>query len=292
MFQPGALRDLVKQRTAEALAAGELKPIVTRSEYIDEDGVRFLVRIVSGGKPKLPPSGTPGAATSPFLNRDDALQVAEVSPTHVCRLNRYPVVEDHTLIVTRQFEDQQAPLNAGDFHALWTCMNEYEAMAFYNGGPAAGASQSHKHLQMVPLPLAPAGPRIPLEPLIAQAKFSSAIGESPRLPFRHGVARLDPQSVEEPAQAAQASLALYRELLSHAGIDPHASALEAYNLLATREWMLIVPRVREWFDSVSLNGLAFAGTLLVKSEEQFALLRNRGAMAALQSVAGQQRTRP
>jgi ATP adenylyltransferase len=286
MFPRGALRDLVKRRTAEALAAGELKPIATRSEYLDEDGVRFLVRVLSGEKPKRPAASAAGAASSPFLAQDDALWVADVSPSHVCRLNRYPVVEDHLLIVTRRYEDQQSPLNAGDFHALWTCLREYEALAFYNGGPEAGASQSHKHLQLVPLPLTPAGPRVPLEPFIAEARFCSHVGPSPRLPFRHAVARLEPKWWEQPGQAAEASLALYRQLLSRVGVNPEAPRLEPYNLLATRDWMLIVPRVQERFDSISLNALAFAGTLLVKTEEQLTLLKRRGAMAALRRVAG------
>jgi ATP adenylyltransferase len=284
MFQRGALKDLVKRRTAEALAAGALKPIATRSEYLDEDGVRFLVRILSGEKPKLPAASAAGAAASPFLAQDDALGVADASSSHVCRLNRYPVVEDHLLIVTRRYEDQQSALNVDDFHALWTCMREYEALAFYNGGPAAGASQLHKHLQMVPLPLTPAGPRIPLEPLITEGKFCGPIGQSPRLPFRHAVARLDPGRWEQPLHAAEASLALYRQLLSRVGVNPDAPCLDAYNLLATREWMLIVPRLQERFDSISLNALAFAGTLLVKNEEQLTLLKRRGAMTVLRTV--------
>jgi len=40
---------------------------------------------------------------------------------------------------------------------------------FYNAGRVAGASQARKHLQLVPLPLAPEVPApTPLEPLITR----------------------------------------------------------------------------------------------------------------------------
>jgi ATP adenylyltransferase len=59
----------------------------------------------------------------------------------------------------------------------------------------------------------------------------------------------------------------------------------AYNLLLTRQWMLLVPRSRERFESISLNALAFAGALLVRDERQMAALKKHGPMSALKHVA-------
>jgi ATP adenylyltransferase len=284
MLESGTLWRLVKQRTAAALAAGELQPIVTRSQFIEDAGAGFLVRVISDQKGTAPSRGAPGEQSSPFLKHDDALFVCDVSQSHVARLNRFPVVENHLLIVTRGYENQESLLGREDFEALWMCMREYGSLGFYNGGPAAGASQSHKHLQMIPLPLAAEGPDVPLAPLIAANEIAGPLGRSRRLPFRHVVARLDPASVSDPAACAAASLALYGEMLRQVGLDPQAARLAPYNLLVTREWMLLVPRVRESFESISLNALAFAGALLVKNEKQLASLKHHGPLAALRAV--------
>ena len=44
------------------------------------------------------------------------------------------------------------------------------ALAFFNSGKVSGASQAHKHIQVVPLPLGDdASHRLPFEPVVRQA---------------------------------------------------------------------------------------------------------------------------
>ena len=117
--------------------------------------------------------------------------MADISDTHAAILNKFNVLEHHLLIITRDFEDQETLLTLRDFQALWTCMSEYNGLGFYNGGVAAGASQPHKHLQLVPLPLAPEGPQVPIEPLLAAAEFDGALGTVPAFPFLHVFARIE-----------------------------------------------------------------------------------------------------
>ena len=59
-----------------------------------------------------------------------------------------------------------------------------------------------------------------------------------------------------------------------------------YNLLLARDWMWLVPRRRESFDGVSINGLGFAGALLVPDRTAGERLRGAGPGHALESVAG------
>ena len=62
-----------------------------------------------------------------------------------------------------------------------------DGLAFYNAGQVAGASQRHKHLQLVPA-LGPHGLRAPVEGLMA----GTEPGETQlTLPFRHAFVRLD-----------------------------------------------------------------------------------------------------
>jgi ATP adenylyltransferase len=66
--------------------------------------------------------------------------------------------------------------------------------------------------------------------------------------------------------------------------EVHQSA--PYNLLVAGEWMLLVPRVEEFFRGVSVNALGFAGSLFVKDREQLEVIRTAGPMRMLQAVAG------
>ena len=217
------------------------------------------------------------------------MYVADASDTHICLLNKFNVVDRHLLIVTREFEHQQSPLNLADFDALLRCMAEYDSLGFYNGGTISGASQPHKHLQLVPLPISPEGPRIPIEPLLDAAGFRESIGRADGLPFPHALARFDHRSAVSLANAAETAHSLYSQMKDVIGLAPDAANSDRiasdYNLLITREWMLLVPRIRERFESISLNALAFAGALLVRTEREMESLKRHGPMSALEHVA-------
>ena len=298
MFETGSLWHKVVWATDRALACGALEPIPTSFEFVEDGGVRFLVRIVTrlAHKPRAPMESDTDSSRrpNPFLPYDPAMFVADVSQTHVALLNKFNVLEHHVLIVTRAFEHQQSPLNLADFEALWKCMAEYESLGFYNSGTAAGASQPHKHLQLVPLPLAASGPPVPIEALLRPASLPGEIAQVPVLPFAHMVAPLAPRLAERPHQAARTSFDQYRAMLDRLGFvarrqDGQDRITAPYNLLLTRQWMLLVPRIRERFHSISLNALAFAGALLVRNEEELGRLKIRGPMAALVHTAGRPR---
>lgn len=281
MTKPGsdAFSATVDRVTAAALRSGALQSIATEQRWIEQDGVRFLVRKVSNLARKH--LAKPDKAVNPFLPYDPALFVAVISDTHVCLLNKFNVIDRHLLIVTRTFEDQEALLSAADFEALSICMAEIDGLGFYNGGIVAGASQPHKHLQLVPLPMAAEGPRVPIEPLLAAAGSVGTAGRVPGLPFRHAFARLgEAETIHER----------YRALLAATGIEPVAAGGEVrqsapYNLLLTREWMLLVPRSRECFETISVNALGFAGSLFVRDAEQMKTIEDHGPMTVLRRVA-------
>ena len=219
---------------------------------------------------------------------EQALFVADVSETHVAILNKFNVVDRHLLIVTREFEQQRALLTLRDFEAWWRCMSEYESLGFYNGGAEAGASQPHKHLQLVPLPLAPQGPPVPIAPLLARFRGPAGSGTIPGFDFIHSFAVLDAAATGR--DAARQAFERYAALLGQVGLRPpsgRGADLQSgpYCLVATREWLLLVPRSREFFDSISINALGFAGALLVRNEEQLRALRAAGPLAALRETA-------
>ncbi|MDH4230727.1 MAG: DUF4922 domain-containing protein [Nitrospirota bacterium] len=295
-IQKGRLWQQVVRVTEHALQTGALIPVPTEYEFIGDSGIRFFVRILSAlqrkdeaRKQQEKASTESGKQINPFLPYEKELFVSHISETHAAILNKFNVLEHHLLIVTRHFEDQEMLLTLEDFGALWSCMVEYPGLGFYNGGEAAGASQRHKHLQMVPLPIASVGPEIPIEPLLSKAVFEGGFGTVPAFPFLHVFTRFDPEIVES-SSAAEKSFDLYGEMLQRAGMTaPVREGLQRqsrpYCLLVTRKWMLLVPRSREFFESISINSLGFAGALLVRNEEQLALVKKCGPMAVLREVA-------
>jgi sulfate adenylyltransferase (ADP) / ATP adenylyltransferase len=270
-----------RARARDALASGALEPIPTRCEHVAEAGVDFQVRVMGPRDPKRASASAAAARSNPFAPYERALFVADVPPNHVCLLNKYPAFEDHLLLVTRDFEAQQTPLSARDFAALWACMTQVDALGFYNSGPVAGASQAHRHLQLVPLPLG-AGPLpTPIDPLLAEARFDAGLGRLARLPVLHAFARLRDFALRAPSEAARALHALYCAMLRAFGAE---GGEHPYNLLLTREWMLLVPRTHESWLGIPVNALAYAGALLVRDEAQLEALRRTGPMQVLRGA--------
>jgi ATP adenylyltransferase len=181
------------------------------------------------------------------------------------------------LIITRAFEPQESLLTLEDFTAMWACLAEFDGLVFYNGGKLAGASQPHKHLQIVPF----AETDIPISPLVKAAKLDNSLGTIPEFPFVHALTNIN------LGESAEITFKKYHTLLQTLGINPLENNIQsgAYNLLMTREWMLIVPRKFEEFESISVNSLGFAGALLVKNQQQMQLLKNISPINLLNHVA-------
>ena len=295
-LQPGTLWPAILRQTEHALGCGALRPIETIQTLIEEGGVRFLVREVSSltrkEKVRQAPKHNAGArsALNPFLPYDPDLFVADISDTHVALLNKFNVIDHHLLIVTRSFKSQEALLDLADFAALVACMAEYDGLGFYNGGVEAGASQLHKHLQIVPLPLGESGPSVPIESVLESACMDDAIdGTVPGLPFRHAFAHLELASADS-GHAAQAAFDCYHALLGAIGLraievngELHTSA--PYNLLVAPRWILLVPRSSERVEGISVNALGFAGSLFVRDAAQMDVIKRLGPMTVLQRVA-------
>jgi ATP adenylyltransferase len=285
------------QQSRRALESGALQPIPTEHEVVEEGGVGFLVRRLAqlGRKQRAreeqaQTAAATGEVPNPFLPYDEAMFVAEISDSHVALLNKFNVVDRHLLLVTRRFEEQDSLLTATDFDALWRCMTEYDSLGFYNAGAIAGASQRHKHLQLVPLPLAPRLPAVPTQILLDRARYSGASGRSPDLPFVHALGRVDPGWLGAASGAGAESRERYLALLRAVGLlgdtGPESRRWpDPYNLLVTRDWMLVVPRSRESCRSISINALGFAGSLLVWNREQLEAVKAVGPLRMLAHVA-------
>jgi len=282
-LQPDSdLARLLANCTDKALQSGALQPIRTEQTTVEEAGIRFSVRWVSSLARK---DAARVAAVSkrdpdfdPFLPPEPELTAAALGERHLAVLNKYPVIANHLLIITRAFEAQTAPLTAGDFAALAQVQGPLGGLGFYNGGTEAGASQAHKHLQWVP---APAG----LDAFAAhlpQCRPSES-GTAKVFDWAHCFIRL-------PASAWQAGDAgrTLRQCFVHAcellGLPCEVEAMAPYNLLLTHEWLLLIPRKAEKWREISVNALGYSGSLFVRRPEQIDELRAAGPFAVLRGV--------
>ena len=289
-LEPGTLWACTRERSRPALARGALAPIDTEEHAVPEAGIPFSVRRISTLKQKGEAlEAQERSGVNPFLPPDPDLVVAGLSDTHLAVLNRFPVMRHHLLVLTREFEHQALPLTAADLHALARCLVEIDGFAFYNSSPEAGASQPHRHLQLIPFPLGHGPEPTPIERALAPVLQDPGRGALPAFPFRHAITPLPEAAWEDPGEVRHAAEALhlgYRALASRVGLALAAGRPTApYNLLATRRWMMLVPRRREHVEGVSVNALGFAGSFLVEDREGLEVVRRRGPIAALRAVA-------
>lgn len=287
LLTPDQLWPVVRRQSHHALETGALVPMSTSVQGLKDQGLRFAVRRVERIAHKdaaAPSAQNPVDPFAPPYEPD--LYLGEVSNTHVALLNKFNVLEDHLLLVTREYEPQTRLLEESDFRAMLRALAGTEGLAFYNGGTQAGASQSHKHLQVVPLPLAEAVPRIPFIPFFKRAATGGGPVQSPELPFVHAAVPMPAGWPDAPDPAAPIVTGLYRLLWRELGHTLTGSEQPVpYNLLATRDWLWLVPRRREKYQGIAVNALGFAGSLLVRDAAMHRQLEAIGPLRVLTEVS-------
>lgn len=285
---PGHLLAAVEHTTQSALAAGALIPFEIAGEAVQGDEWPWRIEWASSLARKdqagIPKPGAKPAAFNPFLPYDPALFVAGLGQDHVLLINKFPVIFGHVLVVTRDDAEQQARLTRADFDALALAMNEIPGLAFFNGGVDAGASLRHRHLQIAPFP-APL-----MERLMPSVVPAAAPQQLLQLPFRHALLRF---TSPWPQQAEAAGARLYDAYERNLAFCDMAAdddgLLPPYNLLATQDWMLMVPRRRETWEtpdgqSVSLNAMSFSGSIFVRDPALIPPVKAAGLMRLLSHV--------
>lgn len=278
------LLERTDQVIARARASGALQPIRTEQTWLEDGGLRFAVRWVSSlalkDRARVDTVTRRQPGFNPFLPPEPELGVAQIGARHLIVLNKFPVIDRHLLIVTRHFEDQRAPLTRADFEALGAVIARHGGLGFYNGGRAAGASQAHKHLQWVPEHTTRFDDFLPVQRLGAAA--------NPALPWAHAFVGLDEDGealATLSGETAGARIeAAFRLACRTLGLAADADPMPPYNLLVTRRALLLVPRREEKWKDVSVNSLAYAGSLFVREFEQIERLRQAGPLAVIAAV--------
>lgn len=241
---------------------GHLLSIPNEFQIVEDGGVPFVVRYAPQLIEKIKASKAP-KRDNPFLPPEPELTVGPIGDKHQLILNKFNVLECHGLIVTNEFVEQTDQLALDDFAAVSQVLTDTDGLIFYNGGERAGASQRHRHFQIVPKDMG-AGV-LPIQQRIE----SLAHPERQALfPFQYRFFALPDWS---PETLFDAWLKL-------------EFAWQPYNLLISQQWMLVVPRHQESVHGISMNSLAFAGALLAKNQQEMDIILSTGPIALLQQV--------
>ena len=262
-----------REVSEQARRGGALVPLDTR--VLALPGVEpFVVRQLLSSAPRHLRQG--GPRPNPFLPWDRPLQVELIEPGHVLLLNKYPVQEAHLLVITRDWRPQGGWIDISDWQAVVQVSQDTGGLWFFNSGARSGASQPHRHLQLLPRrqgePSCPLAPRFLAQLAGAEAAWNWAYRLS---------RRTDPCGGSDLA-------ALYGAHALALGLgDPRLDGepRHPYNLLFDDQWFLTVRRIREHGAGFSVNALGFAGFLLSTEGSDTGWLEAHGPWSLLEHVA-------
>ncbi|KAI3394485.1 hypothetical protein diail_2619 [Diaporthe ilicicola] len=307
---PPNLPELVRAKFNTAKANGDVNFYPTQVAVLKPGSVPFQLRFSPSlaNKPKGAPQPSPSNGPekeakpfNPFENPPPTALISELQPSHRLVLNKFAVVPEHFLLVTRAFKRQTDLLGADDLAAAHACARAYhdenggrrqELFVFFNSGEHSGASQPHRHLQLLPVGRMREGLGDGAGwTVLADRLVEGGEGPGARLPFATSAETIAPDVSPEALRAAY--VRLYREACRAAGLDDEdlgdlsagdVPARISYNLAMTRTSLVVCPRLAEGdvvrdrdgqeVGRLALNGTVLAGTALVKSEKEWDALRD------------------
>ncbi|KAG8416366.1 hypothetical protein J3458_006958 [Metarhizium acridum] len=307
---PSNLPSLIKTTFAKALSGGDLHYFPTKVTILPVNSVPFQLRFspALANKPKPPQDAslTPKKPFDPFANPPPALYIADVGPSHYLVLNKFAIVPEHFILATKEFKQQTDVLEEADLEATLACMEAFESedegedgglFAFFNCGEHSGASQPHRHIQLLPIDRMRDG----LESENGHHPWNvladgEHLEETPFVVFSEPIT-----PGMSGAEVYSVYLRLYGQACKAIGErnGAHAPAVQvtagapsqiSYNMAMTKSRLVICPRLAEGgpvrgrngedMGRLALNGTLLAGTALVKNEAEWDALRENPACLA------------
>ena len=241
---------------------GSLIPLKTK--IISYNGIQyneFVVRKLISEEPKNIKPSFP--KKNPFSPWDENLEISFINNKHVLILNKYPVQIGHMLLITKKWEPQTGWLTKSDFNALTLVDTDTKGLWFYNSGKEAGASQEHRHLQLLPRDRNQQYcPR--------DSWFEDRLDNEYNDVYKKSIfiKRRDTDLYN-----------IYKELCKESLIgnpDLDSIPFSSYNLLISNRWVSVIRRMNDIIYGFNLNALAFAGYLLVTEQSNINKLEEIG----------------
>ncbi|WP_116473104.1 DUF4922 domain-containing protein [Zobellella maritima] len=255
--------ELGRQVATRAKDSGALCSVPTRVFTHQERGLTFLIHLLDG--PLHKPHARGQNHRDPFASPDPELLVAQY-PHYSLLLNKFNVLSCHLLLITRDLHPQDGSLTEQDFAAFWPLLCAHGAIGFYNGGPDAGASQPHRHFQLLP------------------GQFDTGLSGPPINPADADTRQLlSPHSVWLELSAGDDShkvYAAYRLACRQLKLVP----TDPFNLILLPEGLWVIPRSCRRV-ATEINALAFLGSLFAVDRQQLDDIRRSGVVNILRQAS-------
>jgi len=130
--------------------------------FVYQNGIKYLIKYLEKDELKNKPvlladhskTNTDSKVFDPFEPPFKDGQVIEENfwdlGTHRIFFSKFAIMDEHILLVTRDFESQYTHLTFDDIKNSIILMTAMEGVVIFNGGKKSGASQIRKHLQCIP----------------------------------------------------------------------------------------------------------------------------------------------
>ncbi len=256
------------QKTKISINSKSLFPLqttdITKNLYKGND---FIIRELDITKFKK--NTLIGPKINPFKPWDKILEIDSIGNGHQLILNKYPVQLGHVLLITNEWKEQNGWLDIKDWEAIKEVNKDTSGLWFFNSGPLAGASQPHRHIQLLR--------RDPSELSCPREKWILALNNlnyknekfSKNIILKKFSKSLNEENIYE----------IYKDLSYNLGLgDPRNDKKPKYpyNLIFTDKWMIIIKRKTDNLFGISINALGFAGYILVTENSDIKYLRELG----------------
>jgi ATP adenylyltransferase len=273
------LHKLALRRSQDALENGALRPLSTDIETWAGSGEGgFEIRHLVGAPPRHLRAA--GPKPNPFRPWDQRLELTRVGREHVLILNKYPVQLGHMLLISQSWQPQMGWLSLMDWTAVCQVNQDTGGLWFFNSGPQAGASQPHRHLQLLPRKQ---GDRLCPRDAWFQQHLLDATSSRPMDSLERSIS-IKPLPL---TWSGSVLLEVYLDLCQHSGLGSpqrNEKPLAPYNLLISAGWMALIKRSCDEVHGYSVNALGFAGYLLSTERSNRTWLEAHGPEALLKKV--------
>tara|TARA_Y100000589_G_scaffold169686_1_gene161314 strand:+ start:13 stop:843 length:831 start_codon:yes stop_codon:yes gene_type:complete len=217
-----------------------------------------------------------GPKNNPFKPWEKILEIDSIGNYHQLILNKYPVQLGHILLITNDWKEQNGWIDLNDWEAIKKVNKDTTGLWFFNSGPLAGASQPHRHIQLLR--------REPFEINCPREKWILTFGNMnyKNKKFNNNIIikkfskGLNNEDINK----------VYIDLSNELGLgDPKIDRKPKYpyNLLFTNNWMVLIKRKTDNLHGISVNALGFAGYILVTERSDISYLKKYGPEKLLEN---------
>lgn len=303
-------KNKLKKRISDMFTTSEfIQRSMIENEIYEQDGIKYLLQrilvnqfskkeISINKKEFFDPFGPPfmeGAVIEDDFNNYGH---------HRLFFNKYPICDEHIILVTREFISQYTHLTIEEIKNGLLLMNMMNGIIFFNGGMKSGASQPRKHLQCIPMDSF-YNKDFGLFSLISDVKnltfckdsdfnesnfykfytiyqFTNANIPHILIKFSSYISELlNNTSYESIEIISNFIFNLYNVALLKINLiveQEIEKISKDYSFLMTNEWMLIIPRkthvVKLEHGHINMNSIGYTLSILIKTDELKEQIKN------------------